>query len=62
MTAIPSVPDRPYQAMPDAELADEIEWTRLHLTSKRLDQRAKFREKYDALVAEESLRQTTPTG
>lgn len=62
MTAIPSVPDRPYQAMPDAELADEIEWTRLHLTSKRLDQRAKFREKYDALVAEKSLRQTNPTG
>jgi len=57
-----STPDRPFQAMPDAELADEIEWTRLHLTSKRLDQRAKFREKYDALVAEKSLRQTNPTG
>ena len=62
MTAIHSVPDRPFQAMPDAELADEIEWTRLHLTSKRLDQRAKFREKYDALVAEKSWRQTKQTG
>ena len=57
-----STPDRPFATIPDAELADEIEWTRLHLTSKRLDQRAKFREKYDALVAEKSWRQRKTTG
>ncbi len=62
MTAIPSVPDRPYQAMPDSELADEITWARLHLTSKRPDQRAKFTERHDQLLAELALRQTRSTG
>lgn len=62
MTAIPSVPDRPFQAMPDAELADEITWARLHLTSKRLDQRAKFTDRHGQLLAELALRQTRSTG
>ena len=48
--------------MPDAELADEIEWARLHLTSKRLDQRAKFTDRHGQLLAELALRQTRPTG
>ena len=62
MTHTSSVPDRQFQEMPDAELADEIEWARLHMTSKRLDQRAKFTERHDQLLAELALRQTRPTG
>lgn len=62
MIRMSSIPDRPYQAMPDAELADEIEWTRLHLQSKRLDQRAKFKERYDELDTEMKSRQRKPTG
>jgi len=53
---------KPAEEMTNAELQDEIEWARLHLTSKRLDQRAKFTERHDQLLAELALRQTRPTG
>ena len=34
MIRMSSVPDRPFQAMPDAELADEIAITRIYAQSK----------------------------
>lgn len=53
---------KPASEMDLGELKDEIEWTRLHLQSKRLDQRAKFKERYDELDTEMKSRQRKPTG
>lgn len=53
---------KPASEMDDAELKDELAWARLHLQSKRLDQRAMFKERFDELDAETKSRQRKPTG
>lgn len=53
---------KPASEMDLPELKDEIEWTRMHLQSKRLDQRAKFKDRHDELSAELKLRLAKPTG
>lgn len=53
---------KPASEMDDAELKDELAWARLHLQSKRLDQRAKFQAQHDELDAEMKSRQRKPTG
>lgn len=57
MTAIPSIPDRPYQAMPDAELADEIAYARIYAQSKDPKIKRKFAARLAELLGESGQRE-----
>lgn len=52
---------KPASEMTLPELRDEIAWTRLHLQSKRLDQRAKFKSRYDELRDDLARREMPPS-
>ena len=56
MTAIHSVPDRPFQAMPDAELADEIAYARIYAQSKDPKIKRKFAARLAELLGESGQR------
>ena len=57
MTVIHSVPDRPYQAMPDAELADEIAYARICAQSKDPKIKRKFAGRLAELLGESGQRE-----
>ena len=57
MTVIHSVPDRPFQAMPDAELADEIAHARIYAKSKDQNTKRKFAARLAELLGESGQRE-----
>ncbi len=52
-----SVPDRPFQAMPDAELADEIAYARIYANSKDPKIKRKFAARLAELLGESGQRE-----
>ncbi len=57
MTAIHSVPDRPFATMPDAELADEIAHARIYSQSKDPKIKRKFAARLAELLGESGQRE-----
>ena len=57
MIRMSSVPDRPYQAMPDAELADEIAYARIYAQSKDPKIKSKCAARLAELLGESGQRE-----
>ena len=57
MIRMSSVPDRPYQAMPDDELADEIAYARIYANSKDPKIKRKFAGRLAELMGESGQRE-----
>ena len=56
MTRMSSAPDRPFQAMPDAELVDEIAYARICAQSKDQKIKRKFAARLAELLGESGQR------